>query len=145
MTAIYTKATTYPTSNDNANQIDRYLRNYAVLIGDATELAGEWATMDDQEQIHHRSLAMQIWGMRMTLGELYRTGRLASDQAVQLAALDHNLLDEAANIEIAYGPSLWQLVKNLLDWGTPLSEEQGSVRLPIPVQTLPVLVGMFAK
>lgn len=145
MTAVYAKATTYPKSSDSASQIDMYLRNYSVLIGDAAELAGEWSGMDEQEQIHHRSLAMQIWGMRVTLGELYRTGRLAQDQAVQLAALDHKLLDEAANIKIAYGPSIWQLVKNLLDWGTPLSEEQGSVRLPIPVQTLPALVGMFAK
>jgi hypothetical protein len=145
MTAVYTEATTYPRSSDNATQINMYLRNYSVLIGDAAELAGEWSTMDEQEQIHHRSLAMQIWGMRVTLGEFYRTGKLNPDQAVRLAALDHQMLDEAANIEIAYGPSIWQLVKNLLDWGTPLSEEQGSVRLPIPVQTLPALVGMFAK
>lgn len=52
---------------------------------------------------------------------------------------------KAANVEIAYGPTIWQLVKNLLDWGTPLCEEQGSVRLTVPVQTLPALAELFAK
>lgn len=66
-------------------------------------------------------------------------------QLTQLADLDHALLDQAANIEIVYGPSIWQLVKNLLDWGTPLHEEQGIVRLTVPVQTLPALAEMFAK
>ena len=146
MTAVRTQASALPKlTTSDASQIAMYLRNYAVLIGDAAELAGEWTEMNEQEQIHHRSLAMQIWGMRMTLGELYHAGRLASDQVVQLTELDHALLDQAANIEIAYGPSIWQLVKNLLNWGTPLSEEQGSVRLTVPVQTLPALAEMFAK
>ena len=146
MTAVRTQTVAPPKSTANdASQSAMYLRNYAVLVGDAAELAGEWAEMDEQEQIHHRSLAMQIWGMRMTLGELYRASQLVSDQVVQLTNLDQALLDQAANIEIAYGPSIWQLVKNLLDWGTPLSEEQGSVRLTVPVQTLPALAEMFAK
>lgn len=134
-----------PVTAKDANQIAMYLRNYAVLVGDAAELAIEWPTMAEQEHIHHRSLAMQIWGMRLALGEHYRAEQLTSDQVTKLADLDHALLEQAANIEIAYGPSIWQLVKNLLDWGTPLRDEQGSVRLTVPVQTLPALAEMFAK
>lgn len=146
MTAVRTQASALPNlTTSDASQIAMYLCNYAVLIGDAAELAGEWKEMNEQEQIHHRSLAMQIWGMRMTLGTLYRAGWLASDQVAQLTHLDHALLEQAANVEIAYGPTIWQLVKNLLDWGTPLTEEQGSVRLTVPVQTLPALAEMFAK
>jgi len=129
----------------DASQIAMYLRNYAVLIGDAAELAAEWSTMAEQEQIHHRSLAMQMWGMRHTLGELYRTNQLSPDQVQELAHLDHALLEQAASIEIAYGPSIWQLVRNLLTWGTPLSEEQGSVQMAVPVGALPELAKHFAR
>lgn len=127
------------------SQIAIYLRNYAALIGDATELASEWTAMAEQEQIHHRSLSMQIWGMRHTLGDLYRTNQLSPTQIQELAHLDHALLEQAANIEIAYGPSLWQVVRNLLDWGTPLSNEQGSVQMAVPIEALPELAKHFAR
>ncbi len=128
----------------DTNQIAMYLRNYAVLIGDAAELAGEWTAMAEQEHIHHRSLSMQIWGMRHTLGELYRTNQLSSTQIQELTQLDHALLEQATAIEIAYGSSIWQLVRNLLDWGTPLSEEQGSVQIAVPIGALPELAKHFA-
>jgi hypothetical protein len=124
--------------------IDMFLRNYEVLIGDAAELAGEWAGMDEQEQIHHRSISMQIWGMRKTLGELYRAGRLTPDEVARLADLDRALLEEAANVEVAYGPSLRDLVARLLDWGTPLLEAEGTVWLEVPVRTLPALAQVLA-
>jgi hypothetical protein len=57
--------------------------------------------------------------------------------------LDHALLEQAAAIEIAYGPSIWQLVRNLVDWGTPLSEEEGSVQMA--VRALPELAKHFAR
>lgn len=129
----------------DASQIAMYLRNYAVLIGDAAELAEEWSTMAEQEQLHHRSLSMQMWGMRHTLGELYRTNHLSPTQVQELAHLDHALLEQAAAIEIAYGPSIWQLVRNLVDWGTPLSEEEGSVQMAVPVRALPELAKHFAR
>jgi len=129
----------------DTSQIAMYLRNYAVLVGDAAELAGEWSAMAEQEQIHHRSLSMQIWGMRHTLGDLYRTNQLSPTQIQELAHLDHALLEQAANIEIAYGPSIWQVVRNLLDWGTPLSEERGSVQMAVPIGALPELAKHFAR
>jgi hypothetical protein len=30
-------------------------------------------------------------------------------------------------------PSIWQLVSNLLTWGTLLSEEEGSMQMDVPV------------
>lgn len=124
--------------------IDMFLRNYEVLIGDAAELVAEWAGMDEQEQIHHRSISMQIWGMRKTLGELYRAGRLTLDEVARLADLDRALLEEAANVEFAYGPSLQVLMVSLLDWGTPLLEAEGTVRLEVPLRTLPALAQVLA-
>ena len=125
--------------------IEMFLRNYKVLVGDAAELAEAWADMDEREQIDHRSIAMQIWGMRVTLGELYRAGRLNAKQAMQLACLDRALIEEAHNIEVAYGPALPALMERLLAWGTPLTEDGGTVRLEVPVRTLPVLAKALAS
>ena len=121
------------------------LDGYAALITSAQELAEAWDTMAEEEQVLQRAFVMSEWGKRHVLGEFYRKNALSPAQVDELARLDHALLDQAANVEIAYGPTIWQLVKNLLDWGTPLREEQGSVRLTVPVQTLPALAEMFAK
>ena len=110
-----------------------------MLINDAAELASEWEEMDEREQIDHRSIAMQIWGMRVTLGELYRADRLGLDQLAKLANLDRALLEEATNIEVAYGPSLPALLKRLLEWGTPLIENEGTLRLDVPMRALPAM------
>jgi len=128
-----------------ADWIEMFLRNYDVLVGDAAELADAWAEMDEREQIDHRSIAMQIWGMRVTLGQLYRAGRLTADQVTKLVSLDRALLEEAANIEVAYGPSLQALMKRLLEWGTPLIADGGTVRLEMPVRTLPALAQVLAQ
>ena len=125
--------------------IEMFLDNYCVLISDAPELAAAWSEMDKREQIDHRSMAMQMWGMRMTLGDLYRAGLLASEHVTRLIELDHALLEQAAAVEIAYGPSIWQVVRNLLDWGTPLSEEEGSVQMAVPIGALPELAKHFAR
>jgi hypothetical protein len=47
--------------------IEMLLENYQMLIGDADELATAWCEMDERERIDHRVMAMQTWGMRMTL------------------------------------------------------------------------------
>jgi len=124
--------------------IEMFLDNYRVLISDAAELAAAWCEMDKREQIDHRAMSMQMWGMRMTLGDLYRAGLLLPNQIARLIDLDHALLEQAAAVEIAYGPSIWQLVRNLLTWGTPLSEEQGSVQMAVPIGALPELAKHFA-
>jgi hypothetical protein len=125
--------------------IQMFLNNYHALIGDATELAAAWCEMDERERIDHRSMAMQMWGMRKTLGDLYRAGLLLPEHVTKLMDLDHALLEQAANIEVAYGPSIWQVVRNLLEWGTPLSEEEGSVQMAVPVAALPELAKHFAR
>ncbi|MEZ4733079.1 MAG: hypothetical protein R3E79_38780 [Caldilineaceae bacterium] len=125
--------------------IEMFLNNYQLLIGDAAELAMAWGEMDERERIDHRSMAMQIWGMRMTLGDLYRANLLTPADVSRLTTLDHSLLEQAATIEVAYGPSIWQLVRNLVDWGTPLSEEEGSVQMAVPVRALPELAKHFAQ
>lgn len=119
------------------DKIEILLNNWNILVGDAAELADLGAEMDEEEQVHHRSISMQIWGMRMTLGELYRARRLTSEQVDRLAYLDRMLLEEATQIEIAYGPSLAELVEDLLAWGTPLTTPEGTVRLDVPLRTLP--------
>ena len=124
--------------------IEMFLRNYDVLVGDAAELAAEWDGMDPREQIDHRSIAQQIWGMRVTLGELYRAGRLAPTYVAQLTELDRAMLEAAANIEIVYGLSVQVLMKSLLKWGTPLTVTKGTVKLEVPTQTLPALVEALA-
>lgn len=124
--------------------IEMFLRNYDVLVGDATELAAEWDGMDPREQIDHRAIAQQIWGMRVTLGELYRAGRLAPTYVAQLTELDRAMLEAAANIEIAYGLSVQLLMKSLLKWGTPLTATKGTVKLEVPTQTLPALAEALA-
>lgn len=125
--------------------IDMFLANYEALIGDAAELAAEWHEMEQQEQIHHRSIAMQSWGMRRTLGTQYCANALTPNQRATLAALDRGLLKEAAKVEVCYGPSLEQLIKNLLSWGTPLSEERGTVQLDVPIWVLPTLGQVLGK
>jgi hypothetical protein len=79
------------------------------------------------------------------LGDLYRANLLTPASVRQLTTLDHVLLEQAAAIETAYGPSIWQLVRNLVDWGTPLSEEEGSVQMAVPARALPELAKHFAR
>jgi hypothetical protein len=124
--------------------IETFLADYEALIGDARELAADWAEMDQPEQIHHRSIAMQVWDMRRTLGALYRAERLAAEQVEKLGKLDRALLEEAAPIQVCYGPSLGDLVNNLLEWGTPLTGGEGTVRLELPLQALPALAQALA-
>jgi hypothetical protein len=128
----------------NNDYIETFLRNYDGLIGSAAELAAEWPTMDEEERTIQCSFAMSEWGERVLLGALYRAGRLTPDQTARLADLDRALLEEATNVEIAYGPSLHQLVENLLDWGTPLTEVKGTVRLEVPLRVLPALAQALA-
>lgn len=126
-------------------QIEIALRGYASLIGSAQELAEDWDAMEAEEQMLQRAFVMSDWSKRHELGNWYRANELSPAQVTELARLDHELLEQAAYIEIAYGPSIWQLVRNLLTWGTPLSEEQGSIQMAVPVAALPELAKHFAE
>jgi len=125
--------------------IEIALRGYAALIESAQELAEAWDSMEEEEQVLQRAYMMSDWSKRNELGDWYRANALSLAQVHELARLDHALLEQAATIEIAYGPSIWQLVRNLLTWGTPLSEEQGSVQIAVPVEALPELAKHFAR
>jgi len=129
----------------NHDHIETFLQNYDSLIGHAAELAAEWSNMDEEEQVIQRSFVMSDWDKRSLLGKLYRAGRLTPDQVARLAELDRALLEEAANVEISYGPSLRMLVESLLDWGTPLTEVEGTVRLAVPFKALPALAQVLAE
>jgi hypothetical protein len=129
----------------NEKLIEIALRGYASLIGSAQELAEAWDSMTEEEQVLQRAFVMADWSKRHELGTFYRANELSLAQVNELTALDHALLEEAANIEIAYGPSIWQLVRNLLEWGTPLSAEGGSVQMAVPVRALPELAKHFAR
>jgi len=131
--------------SSNETLIEIALRGYASLIYSAQELAEAWDTMEEEEQVLQRSFVMSDWSKRHQLGDWYRANELSPDQVHELVRLDHALLEQAASIEIAYGPSIWQLVRNLLAWGTPLSEEQGSVQMAVPVGALPELAKHFAR
>ena len=131
--------------SSNETLIEIALRGYASLIYSAQELAEAWDAMEEEERVLQRAFAMADWSKRHELGTWYRTNELSPTQVNELARLDHALLEQAAAIEIAYGPSIWQLVRNLVDWGTPLSEEEGSVQMAVPVRALPELAKHFAR
>lgn len=117
--------------------IQLFLESVDRLIDSAPELAKEWHEMDDEEQGIQRSAVMSDWGNRYLLGDLYRAGRLSLEQEESLAELDNALLEHARAIEIAYGPSLADLLDNLIRWGSPLFAQQSTVRVEIPSQKLP--------
>jgi len=91
---------------NNTKIIEIGLRSYASLIESAQELAEAWGSMEEEEQVLQRAFVMSDWGKRHELGELYHKNELSPAQVDELARLDHALLDQAANIEIAYGPSI---------------------------------------
>lgn len=139
------KPLTSTARSSNETLIEIALHGYASLIYSAQELAEAWDTMEEEEQVLQRAFVMADWSKRHELGAWYRANELSTAQVNELTRLDHALLEQAAAIEIAYGPSLWQLVRNLLTWGTPLSEEQGSVQMAVPVGALPELAKHFAR
>ena len=129
----------------NETRIEIALRGYASLIESAQELAQAWDSMEEEEQVLERAFVMSDWGKRHELGDWYRVNELSPAQVNELARLDHALLEQSAAIEIAYGPSIWQVVRNLLEWGTPLSEERGSVQMAVPIGALPELAKHFTR
>jgi hypothetical protein len=126
-------------------RVEIALQGYASLIGSAQELAEAWDTMSAEEQVLQRAFVMVDWSKRHALGDWYRANALSPAHVNELARLDHTLLEQAAAIEIAYGPSIWQLVRNLMDWGTPLGEEGGSVQMAVPARALSELAKHFAR
>lgn len=124
--------------------IETFLTCVDILIESAPELAAEWDEMDQFEQVIQRSAVISDWEKRYLLGDLYRAGRLSLVQEERLAELDNALLEHAGAISIAYGPSLADLLDNLIRWGSPLFAQQSTVRVEIPSQKLPALAQALA-
>ena len=79
------------------------------------------------------------WGNRRLLGQLYRASRLTSQEEQRLAELDRALLENAAAIEVCYGPTLAELISDLMKWGSPLPAQRKPVRIEIHPYSLPAL------
>lgn len=133
-------------------ELDRYTSDYIetfltcvdILIGSAPELAAEWDEMDDEEHGIQRSAVMSDWGKRYLLGQLYRARRLTLQQEQRLAELDRALLENAAAIEVCYGPTLAELISDLMKWGSPLFSQPKPVRVEIRPYSLPALAQALA-
>lgn len=104
--------------------IETFLSNFGLLIETAEEQAAECQEMDEMELAGLRASVLSDWSHRHTLGVLYRAGRLTSVQVQRLRELDYSLLRVSPYIEIAYGPSLADLLDNLNRWGTPLTVKE---------------------
>lgn len=101
--------------------IETFLNSYAGLVEDALEMANEWPDMDDEERQLQRSALIPSWEKRTLLGALYLAGRLTAVQIERLRTLDQQLLERAAAVELAYGPTLGELLRYLFGAGTPLA------------------------
>lgn len=122
------------------SQVKLYLDAYHRLIANTEFYIALDPPMDESEQLDTQMAFMQYWGQRHLLGDLYRAGELDADQVTYLANLDRQLLENAAAIERVYGPTLRQLIYDLLTWGTPLTSQSGAVRVETTMTALAELV-----
>ena len=120
---------------DNA-YIETFLRSYEGLVSDAPEMADEWPDMDAQERRLQQDALIPCWEKRTLLGALYRAGRLHPAQVERLRALDEQLLESAAAVEVAYGPTLGELLRYLFSTGTPMAEQPGTLRIETTIAAL---------
>ena len=116
--------------------VEAYLATLRRTAQSIPELAAEWATMDEAEQLHFRLDLSRAFGLRRLLGAVYQSGRLTSEQVTTLADIDRELLGQAAAVEIVYGSSLRQLAHDLFAWGTPLAEQSGTVHVETTIAAL---------
>ena len=120
--------------------IDTYLNSLQRTVASIVELAEEWATMDEAEQFHFRLDFSRAFGLRHLLGGAYKAGQLSSSQSETLALLDRQLLAQAAALEIVYGSTLRQLVRDLFTWGTPLTQQTSTLQIETTPAALAELV-----
>ena len=120
--------------------IDTYLNSFQRTVASIVELAEEWASMEETEQLHFRLDFSRAFGLRHLLGAAYTAGQLSSSQSEALALLDRQLLAQAATLEIVYGSTLRQLVHDLFTWGTPLAAQTGTLQIETTPAALAELV-----
>jgi hypothetical protein len=116
--------------------IETFLNGYAGLVDDAGEMANEWPDMEDQERQLQRSALIPTWEKRTLLGLLYQASRLTPAQVERLQMLDQQLLEHAASVELAYGPTLGELLHYLFSVGTPLADQSGTLRIETTLSAL---------
>ena len=129
-------------TNVTPKHIDTYLGSLQRTAASIVELAEEWTMMDEAEQLHFRLDFSRAFGFRHLLGVAYTNGRLSPSQTDALAALDRQLLAQAAALEIVYGSTLRQLVSALFTWGTPLAEQTGTLHIETTPSALAELVAV---
>ncbi|MFN8488156.1 MAG: hypothetical protein U0350_11225 [Caldilineaceae bacterium] len=125
-----------------SKHIDAYLSSLQRTAASIGELAEEWITMDETEQLHFRLEFSRAFGLRRLLGAAYLDGQRSSVQVNALATLDRQLLGQAAALEIVYGSTLRQLVSDLFTWGTPLTEQTGTLHIETTPSALAELVAV---
>lgn len=122
--------------------IDTFLDSYQLALESVTELAQDWHEMEEFEKLHFRQDFTRAFGLRRTVGALYQANRLTQTQTIHLNELDRMALSLAVDLETVYEVSLHQLLDNLFQWGTPLSQQTGMVQITITVPALLELAGI---
>ena len=120
----------------NNQYIETFLNSYENLVNDTLEMANEWPDMHNQERQLQRSALIPYWEKRTLLGALYQAGHLPAVQAERLGLLDQQLLERAAAVELAYGPTLGELLRYLFGAGTPLANQSGMLRVETTIAAL---------
>jgi hypothetical protein len=120
--------------------IETFLSNYEGFVNDAVEMAREWPEMNEQERQLQRSALLPSWEKRTLLGALYQAGRLTTAQVERLRTHDQQFLEHAAAVELAYGPTLGELLRYLFNVGTPLTHQSGTLRIETTMAALVELV-----
>ncbi|MGB0387962.1 MAG: hypothetical protein ACPGWR_24355 [Ardenticatenaceae bacterium] len=113
---------------DNA-YLEGYLDRYEDLVSDASEMAEEWDEMDEHERGLQRDALLPYWEKRTLLGALYGANHLSPSQIERLRQLDQRLVEQAAAVERAYGPTLRELLRYLSNSGTPLTKQPSILRI----------------
>ena len=109
--------------------IETFLDRYEDFVSDASEMAEEWEEMDEYEQTLQRDALLPYWEKRTLLGALYRSSTLSTWQIERLHRLDQRLVEQAAAVELAYGPTLKELLPYLSNSGTPLTQKSSFLRI----------------
>jgi hypothetical protein len=120
--------------------LDTCLDSLLQTLEMIAELASEWESLDEAEQLHFRLDVSRSFGLRRLLGRAYQDGRLDATQVASLAAVDRQMLAQAAAVETVYGYSLRQLVRELFVWGTPLSAQSSALQIQTTTTALAELV-----
>lgn len=120
--------------------LDTYLDSLRQTLEMIAELATEWGSLEEAEQLHFRLDVSRSFGLRRLLGRAYQDGRLDATQIASLTVLDRQMLAQAAMIETVYGYSLRQLVRELFGWGTPLSTQPSTLQIETTTTALAELV-----